>query len=59
MGSSKIKKSWLPELIKCEDFSKYREYEDMIYEIFINDFVNQKNIFLGKRLEVTKKNSIK
>ena len=27
----------------------------MIYEIFINDFVNQKNIFLGKRLEVTKK----
>lgn len=23
-------------------------------EIFINDFVNQKNVFLGKRLEVTK-----
>ena len=46
--------SWLPDLVECTDFSKYKEYEDMIYEIFINDFVKQKNTFLGKRLEVTK-----
>ena len=50
-----ITTSWLPDLIECSDFSKYKEYEDMIYEIFINDFVNQSNTFLGKRLEVTKK----
>jgi len=55
MASDKINNSWLPKLIECEYFSKYREYEDMIYGIFINDFVNQKNVFLGKRLEVTKK----
>ena len=46
---------WLPELIECTDFSKYKEYENQIYEHFINNFINQKNEFLGKRLEVTKK----
>lgn len=50
-----MKNDWLPELIECNDFSKYKEYEDMIYQIFINDFVNHKNTFLNKRLEVTKK----
>lgn len=46
--------SWLPELIECDDFDKYIEYEDKIYEIFYNDFIITKNTFLGKRLEVTK-----
>ena len=56
MGSYKmITTSWLPDLIECSDFSKYKEHEDMIYEIFINDFINQSNTFLGKRLEATKK----
>ena len=47
--------NWLPELIECDDFSKYKEYEDLIYQVFIKEFVNQKNTFLNKRLEVTKK----
>lgn len=50
-----MNEKWLPDLIECEDFSKYKEYEDMIYQIFLDDFVNQKNTFLNKRLEVTKK----
>ena len=35
MGSYKmITTSWFPDLIECSDFSKYKEYEDMIYDIY-------------------------
>lgn len=46
--------SWLPALVECTDFSKYKEYEDLIYRYFLEDFVDKENTFLGKRLEVTK-----
>lgn len=42
---------WLPDLIK---FSSYKgnwpNYVDAIYEIFVNDFIETKPIFRGKRL---------
>lgn len=42
------------ELIECEDYNKYLEYEERIYQIFLEDYVKTKNNFLGKRLGVRK-----
>lgn len=42
------------KLIECQDYNKYLEYENHIYQIFIDEYVNSSNTFLGKRLGVRK-----
>ncbi len=39
---------WLPKIVECEDYNKWNEYLDSIYEIFKKDFIDSRPIFEGK-----------
>lgn len=39
---------WLPELEQCADISKYVEYEERLYSIFKQDFIDSKPTYDGK-----------
>ena len=41
---------WLPKIVECKDYTKWNEYLDIIYEIFKNDFIDNKPIFEGKNV---------
>ena len=41
---------WLPELIFCDDFSRWTEYQNLIYSIFKNDFITSKPYYKGHRV---------
>lgn len=43
---------WLPELEYCDDLSQWAEYEEMIYDIFINDFITDVPQFRGKDIKI-------
>ena len=45
---------WLPEIIKCEDFSKWNDYLDELYEIFKKDFIEDRIMFEGKYVNFRK-----
>lgn len=35
----------LPDLIECDDFSKYNEYRDRIYQVFLDTFINSSVVY--------------
>lgn len=39
---------WLPDIIKCNDYSQWNEYLDELYKIFQKDFIEDKIIFENK-----------
>lgn len=43
---------WLPELIACEDLANWAIYEERLYKIFKNDFIDDAPFFLGKRVQI-------
>ena len=43
---------WLPDLIPCEDLNHFPEYEELIYRIFLDDFVNSHPVFNGLSVNV-------
>ena len=43
---------WLPELEYCDDLSQWAEYEEMIYDIFIDDFITDVPQFKGKDIKI-------
>ena len=45
---------WLPDLLPCEDFNRFAEYEQKIYRIFRNDFVLSQPNFEGKKVNIRK-----
>lgn len=45
---------WLPEIVECEDYTKWNEYLDTIYKIFKTDFIDSKPIFEGKYVNFRK-----
>ena len=49
------KLKWLPDLILFEDFNgNWISYENAIYNIFKNDFINSQPFFQGQRVGVIK-----
>lgn len=43
---------WLPALIPCEDLNLYLEYEEKIYQIFLDDFVRSCPSFRGLNVHI-------
>lgn len=43
---------WLPDLIICEDLSKFNEYQENIYQIFKKDFIETHPEFFGKQVKI-------
>ena len=39
---------WLPKIVECKDYTKWNDYLECIYEIFKEDFIDNKPIFEGK-----------
>ena len=45
---------WLPNLEYYEQYNSWPEYQNALYEIFKSDFINDKPIFKGKRVNIRK-----
>ena len=45
---------WLPELVLCDDLSKWTEYEQIIYSIFCQDFIETRPQYCGKPVYIRK-----
>jgi hypothetical protein len=45
---------WVPELVPCKDYGRWKEYEDLIYSIFSDDFISSKPMFKGKKVNIRK-----
>lgn len=43
---------WLPDLISCMDLNLFPEYEEQIYQIFLDDFVRSSPIFDGLNVRI-------
>lgn len=43
---------WLPELEYCDNLSQWAEYEEMIYDIFIDDFITDVPQFRDKDIKI-------
>ena len=39
---------WLPDIIKFSDLSKWKIYEDELYELFVNTFIKNHPTFNTK-----------
>lgn len=46
--------TWLPELVLCTNWAKYKEYESILYSIFCDDFINTHPVFEGKQVNIRK-----
>ena len=46
--------TWLPELIVCNNFGRFIEYQDVIYELFKKDFILSHPTFDYKRVNIRK-----
>lgn len=45
---------WLPELIPCENLSEFALYEQQIYQLFRQDFIETHPLFENKRVQIRK-----
>lgn len=46
---------WLPKIIELSDYNgNWNNYNDKLYEIFINDFIKNKPEFKGKKVQTRK-----
>ena len=46
---------WLPEIIELSDYDgNWNNYNDKLYEIFLNDFINTKPVFKGEYVRIRK-----
>jgi len=52
VGDLMIECTWIPDLELCGDLSRFREYENHIYQIFRNDFINSYPCFDAKRVKI-------
>lgn len=43
---------WIPDLELCCDLSHFKEYENHIYQIFRNDFIDSYPLFDAKRVKI-------
>jgi len=43
---------WLPALVLYEDYANWKEYQDILYKIFSDDFKNSYPVFDGKRVKI-------
>ena len=41
---------WLPTIFSCEDYTKWNEYLDKLYQLFRSDFIESQPIFEGKKV---------
>lgn len=54
-----FKCKWLPKIIELSDFDgNWNNYNDKLYEIFLNDFINKKLEFKGKKVLTRKQPQI-
>lgn len=44
----------LPELIVCENWSKFDEYDELLYQIFKHDFIDSKPLYEDKEVIIRK-----
>lgn len=42
-----IMKNWLPDIIKFEDFKDWQDYEDHLYQVYLDDLYKNSPNFLG------------
>ena len=51
-----VKCKWLPEriLLPNNDFGKYKEYENHLYDVFLSDIFNKVGCYKGKRVSMRK-----
>lgn len=47
-----IECEWLPELVLCNDLSKFSEYQDIIYLIFKKDLIEKTPYFNGAQVKI-------
>ena len=45
---------WLPPLEICSDLANWKLYEDQIYEMFLNDFVNSQTFYIDDPVKIKK-----
>lgn len=45
---------WLPTIIPFSDYGDWKEYQDVLYEIFKKDFIDTKPIFQDKQVNYRK-----
>lgn len=45
---------WLPELVTCQDFGRWNEYEDELYAIFKSDFIDDRPFYKSKPVRIRK-----
>ena len=46
--------NWLPELVICENWAKFDEYDEIIYKIFKRDFIDSKPLYENKEVLIRK-----
>ena len=45
---------WLPDIIECSNLSEWKMYEDKLYELFVETFINNHPTFNNKPVHVKK-----
>lgn len=45
---------WLPPLVPCLDWNRFADYEDEIYELFCQDFIDSQPSFEGRPVHIRK-----
>lgn len=43
---------WLPDLFPCEDWADWEKYERDLYEIFLDDFVRSRPLYMNKPVQI-------